>query len=88
MLLARAILTHSNPRWSELLEIHDSFYIGSDVYYTFIVQNKCWDIRQKQHDKSTFLEGIDEARTRILNGVFPPFISRNHRNADYYGQRR
>ena len=87
MLLARAILQHSNPRWAKIMEIHDSFYIGSDVYYTFIVQNDCWDMRQKQHDKSTFLNGIDEAREKILNGVFPPFIIEQFIvMLDYYGQ--
>ena len=31
MLLARAILEQVDKRWSQLLEVHDSFYIGSDV---------------------------------------------------------
>ena len=42
MLLARAILCKTDPRWRERLETHDSFYIGSDVFYTFLVRNGCW----------------------------------------------
>ncbi|GAI36840.1 unnamed protein product, partial [marine sediment metagenome] len=42
MLIARAILRKHNEHWNELLEVHDSFYIGSDVFYTFIVLNDCW----------------------------------------------
>jgi hypothetical protein len=34
MLLARAILVKSDPGWKEMLESHDSFYVGSDVFYT------------------------------------------------------
>ena len=39
MLLARAILKKTDPRWEERIEPHDSFYIGSDVFYTYLIQN-------------------------------------------------
>ena len=48
MLLGRAILEKSDPRWAELLETHDSFFIGSDIFYSFLVENDCWPIRQNQ----------------------------------------
>lgn len=87
MLLARAILYKSKPQWKKLLEIHDSFFIGSDVYYTFIVQNKCWEDRQKQRDESTFLTDIDKAREKILTGKFPDFIIEEFvEMLDYFGQ--
>jgi len=39
MLLSRKILElDSNIDWSGYLEPHDSFYIGSDVYYTYLVE--------------------------------------------------
>ncbi|MBW6519542.1 MAG: hypothetical protein K0A99_00800 [Desulfoarculaceae bacterium] len=37
MLLARAILKSADPKWEERLEIHDSFFVGSDVFYSFII---------------------------------------------------
>ncbi|HUT64250.1 MAG TPA: PEP/pyruvate-binding domain-containing protein, partial [Anaerolineae bacterium] len=87
MLLARAILQKSNTQWIKLLEVHDSFYIGSDVFYTYIVLNKCWDIRQKQRDPDSFLDGIDEARQRMLTGEFPEFIQEQFVDMlDYFGQ--
>ena len=67
MLLARAILEQTDGRWGELLEAHDSFFIGSDVFYTYLVQNGCWWVRQKQKDPDAFLEGSEEARRRIEN---------------------
>jgi len=87
MLLARAILKKSDPQWSRLLEVHDSFFIGSDVFYTYTVQNGCWRVRQKQRDPDTFLEGVDEARKRMLSGTFPEFIHEQFVEMfDYYGQ--
>ncbi len=87
MLLGRAILRKSHPRWNELLEAHDSFYVGSDVFYTFLVQNGCWWLRQKQFNPATFLEGLEEVRRRILTGVFPPGIRDEFAEMlDYFGQ--
>jgi len=43
MLLARNILRKDTAtNWSDHLELHDSFYIGSDVFYSYIVQNGWW----------------------------------------------
>jgi hypothetical protein len=74
MLLGRAILEKSDPRWTELLEAHDSFFIGSDIFYSFLVENDCWQIRQNQKDPATLLDGAEEARQHILAGNFPDYI--------------
>src|SRR3990167_6344357 len=87
MLMAGAILKQADPRWSDLLEAHDSFFIGSDVFYTFLVENGCWWLRQKQRDPATFLDGVEEARRRILTGRFPDYIRREFAEMlDYFGQ--
>jgi hypothetical protein len=87
MLLARAILAHSGEVWREKLEVHDSFYIGSDVFYTFLVRNGVWWLRQKQKDAATFMDGAEQGRRRILTGTFPDYIVRQFEDVlDYYGQ--
>jgi len=87
MLLARAILKHASPRFEELLEPHDSFYIGSDVFYTYLVQNGCWWVRQRQKDATKFLDGAEEARRRILMGRFPEDLCEDFAEMlDYFGQ--
>jgi pyruvate, water dikinase len=87
MVIARAILTKAEDRWRQILEVHDSFYIGSDVFYTYIVANGCWRMRQKQRDPSTFLDGIEEARQSMLTGNFPEFIQNQFVDMlDYFGQ--
>jgi pyruvate, water dikinase len=87
MLLARAILSKSDPSWNDVLEAHDSFFIGSDVFYSFLVENGCWWLRQKQQDPVTFLNEVDEARRRILLGSFPDYIVKEFAEMlDYFGQ--
>ena len=87
MLLARAILCKADPRWRERLETHDSFYIGSDVFYTFLVRNGCWRARRGQRNVATFLEGAAEAREKVLTGTFPGFLVEQFvAMLEYFGQ--
>ncbi|MCD4826078.1 MAG: PEP/pyruvate-binding domain-containing protein, partial [Phycisphaerae bacterium] len=87
MLLARAILRQTKPRWTELLERHDSFFIGSDVFYTFLVTNGMWWIRQQHRDLETLLESSATARHRALVGTFPEHIEKQFSDMlDYFGQ--
>ncbi len=87
MLLARAILRQADAKWNDLLEQHDSFYVASDVFYSFLVQNDCWWIRQKQKNPATLLDGIEEARARIFKGTFPSYlVNRFSDMLDYFGQ--
>jgi hypothetical protein len=87
MLLARAILQKTAPSWAAILEPHDSFYIGADVFYTYLVQNGLWWIKQKQKDPATFLDGLEIARLQIRNGAFPDYIMEQFGELlDYFGQ--
>ena len=87
MLLARAILCKTDPRWRDRLETHDSFYIGSDVFYTFLVRNGCWRARRGQRNADTFMDGADVARERILSGTFPGFLQEQFvAMLEYFGQ--
>jgi pyruvate, water dikinase len=87
MLLARAILRDADPQWSDTIEPHDSFYIGSDIFYSFLVENGCWEVRQKQKNPATFLEGATETRQRIRDGLFPDYIVKRFSDMlDHFGQ--
>ena len=87
MLVARKIAERESPELGAKLEAHDSFYIGSDVFYSFLVRNGLWEIREKQHSPDTFLDGVDEAQERILNGKFSTYeISLFEKMLDYFGQ--
>lgn len=87
MLVARAILRARSPRLAARLEAHDSYYVGADVFYTYLVDNGVWWVRQKQRHSDTFLEGADQARQNILTGHFPPHILRQFdAMLEYFGQ--
>lgn len=87
MLLARAILLRSNSHWAGRLESHDSFYVGSDVFYTYLVRNGCWWLRRRQKDFTVFLERAAHARQKILEGTFPDDIQHQFMEMlEYFGQ--
>lgn len=87
MLIARAILRGADPRWQQLLEPHDSFFVGSDVFYSYLVGNGCWRTRQKQRDNARFLEDLDAAQDQMLSGSFPEFLRDQFAEMlEYFGQ--
>ena len=86
MLLARAIIRKHRPELAARLEAHDSFFIGSDVFYTFLVNNQCWWDRQRQKNPDTFLSGLEEVKQKILSGGFPDYIVRRFEDMlEYFG---
>lgn len=70
MLLSRAIVRNLAWDINEVLEPHDSFFIGSDVYYTYIVDNGFWDIRVRQREETEYFSLAEEFARRLKNGVF------------------
>lgn len=87
MLIARAILCRDRPALAEKLEAHDSFFVGSDVYYTFLVRNRVWWIRQRQKTGEVTEEDFETAQERILRGSFPPEVLDHFRHLlDYFGE--
>lgn len=88
MLLARSILARDlESGWEDRLEPHDSFYIGSDVFYSFIVQNGWWKLRMKQRSKTGYFAAASELKEKFLNGAFPATIREQfQRILEYFGQ--
>lgn len=86
MLLARAILKKNYKKWDEIKEVHDSFYIGSDVFYSYLVRNGCWWVKQ-QKDLDIYLHNAKHARRLILTGKFPDNIIQKFSDMlNYFGQ--
>ncbi len=87
MLIAQAVLQKSAPELAAMLEPHDSFFIGADVFYTYLVQNGLWWIKHQQKNPKIFLEGVELAHHQILNGRFPDYIIKQFTQLlEYYGQ--
>lgn len=87
VVLARAILRAEDARWNETLEFHDSFFVASDVFYTYLVRNGIWWARLKQRNPDTLLDDAEKARQRIMTGHFPAHLQAQFANMlDYFGQ--
>ena len=87
MLLARKIIEKDRPDLYANFEPDDSFYIGSDLFYTYIVSNDLWNIRVKQRTKEGYFEAGRELEEGLKNGVFPEDIKNEFRRVlDYFGQ--
>ncbi|MDQ1289845.1 MAG: hypothetical protein QG622_3411 [Actinomycetota bacterium] len=75
MLLARKILERDGGEGlASVLEPHDSYYLGSDVFYTYIVQNGWWPLRMKQKTREGYFAHAGELREKLLHGHFPADI--------------
>ncbi|MBW1688817.1 MAG: hypothetical protein JRS35_27625, partial [Deltaproteobacteria bacterium] len=80
-------LNRRDQRPLDIFEPHDSFFIGSDVFYTYLVRNGVWWVRQNQRNPETFLDGADQARQNILSGRLPDYIVEQlEKMLDYFGQ--
>ena len=87
MLLARKLIKNNNPDLYKKLQPHDSFYIGSDVFYSYIVYNNFWDIRLKQREPEEYFALADTLADCFRTGKFPDIIKEEFcRLLDYYGQ--
>jgi hypothetical protein len=88
MLLARNILRKDTSiKWSEHLELHDSFYIGSDVFYSYIVQNGWWSDFMAHKTKERYFESAMELKKKMLKGKFPDEIKERFQlMLEYFGQ--
>lgn len=88
MLIARSIL-HNSPDndWRQVLEPHDSFFVGSDVYYTYLIENDCWNLILEQRNSENYFSVAAKLRQRILDGVLPETIREHFTEViDYFGQ--
>jgi hypothetical protein len=87
MLVARAIVRERDPDLANRLEVHDSFFVGAEVFITFLVQNDVWWLREQQKKPDAFLHGLEEGRKRILEGRFPEGILEQFQGMlDYFGE--
>ena len=88
MLLARRILeTQPDSDWAERLEQHDSFFVGSNVYYSYIVNNGWWELYAAQKTPEGYFKAGAELHEKMLIGEFPEQLREDFQSMlDYYGQ--
>jgi len=88
MLLAQKILSDDKSLdWNQYLEPHDSFYVGSDVFYSYIVENGWWKLLMKQKTKEGYFDVAPEMKENLLRGKFPDQVRERFQEIiEYFGQ--
>lgn len=88
MLLSRKILENAKDfDWFPLTEPHDSYFVGSDVFHTYIIHNGWWDLYMEHRTDEGYFYAGERLETLMLEGEFPSEIE-DHFKAmlDYFGQ--
>ena len=86
MLLSRKLTENLRGDIYERIEPHDSFYIGSDVFYSYIVDNGFWDLRIRQRSEEGYFALAQDFSEKLKSGTFSEAMEREFlRILDYYG---
>ncbi len=88
MLVARAILEHDpDNRFAARLEPHDSYFIGSDLFFTYIIFNGWWKQWVAQKSPEGYFAVGAELHRLLATGRFPPAIREDFLHMlEYFGQ--
>ena len=90
MLVARKVLSRKSQgrNFTHILEEHDSFFIGSDVFFTFLVNNNLFRLKSKLSRNSQIShEEFEQVEQQFLDGQFPSDIIEQFKDMlDYFGQ--
>ncbi|MEJ2701775.1 MAG: PEP/pyruvate-binding domain-containing protein [Sedimentisphaerales bacterium] len=87
MLLGNKIIAEDKSDLKQYMEPHDSFYVGSDVFYTYLIENGCWKLRLEQKTKEGYFKVAGELRDKLLDGKFPDRIREQFQEMiEYFGQ--
>jgi len=86
MLLGRKVTEKDMPDIQDNWEPHDSWYLGSNVFYTYIVQNDWWDLRCRQKTPEGYFSLAPELKEKLLKGKFPEVIREQfYQMMEHYG---
>lgn len=79
LLLGRKLIATYLPEAAEYLEPHDSFYIGTDVFYRYMAENGCWPQHVRRQLKMRPSDKMDNFREALARGSFPAAVREQFR---------
>lgn len=88
MLLSRQILRHEAPGlWQQYIAPHDSFFVGTDVYYSWLVHNGWWARVMRQRTPAGYFDEARALHADMLAGELPEEVRPAlERMLDHFGQ--
>ncbi|MBW1894778.1 MAG: phosphoenolpyruvate synthase [Deltaproteobacteria bacterium] len=91
MLLAQKILDLSAdsdmPEFKEILQDHDSYYIGTDVFFQFLLDNDLLFLLSQQYqDRETIISEYPNLKKKFLSASFhPKLLDQLRKLLDHFG---
>ncbi|WIY82654.1 PEP/pyruvate-binding domain-containing protein [Propionimicrobium sp. PCR01-08-3] len=88
MIVANAILDHdSEARFTPRMEQNDSYFLGSDLFYTYIIANGWWKLWVEQKSQDGYFTAGASLNRKLATGRFPPAIREQFLTMlEYFGQ--
>ncbi len=88
MLLARRILADDAERdWSDALERHDSWHVGSDVFHSILVDNGWWSLLTEHRTAEGYYPAGARLRENLLDAQFPAAMKEEFQDLlEHFGQ--
>ena len=86
LLVARKLIELNMPEYAQYVAPHNSFFIGADVFYRYLVENDCAKLKAKHRLEKEHFQETEELTRRLRSGRLPEDIYRElKRMLDYYG---
>lgn len=88
LLVARKLMERYLPEYAEQTEPHDSFFIGTGVFYQYLVLNHCEELKARHRLEKERFQEAEELEQRLRNGRIPDEIRTELKKLlEHYGTR-
>ena len=76
LVVARKLIRTHMPEYSEQIEPHNSFFIGTGVFYQYLVLNHCEELKARHRIEKEHFQETEELERRLRNGKIPEDIEK------------
>ena len=74
LLVARKLIELNMPEYAGHVEPHISFFIGTDVFYRYLVYNRCAELKARHRLEKEHFKETEELTKRLRGGSLPEDI--------------
>ena len=74
LLVARKLIELNMPEYAGYVEPHNSFFIGTDVFYRYLVYNRCAELKARHRLEKEHFKETEELTKRLRGGSLPEDI--------------
>lgn len=86
LLVARKLIALKMPELAAHMEPHNSYFIGTDVFYQYMVLNRCAELKARHKLEKEHFQEAEELTRRLQNGKIPEEIRvQLEEMLDHYG---